>query len=39
MGYTGGYDTVKHFVRPIKRQQARIAYIRFETMPGFGERW
>jgi transposase len=34
LGYTGGYDTVKNFVRPIKAQQARIAYIRFETMPG-----
>jgi transposase len=34
MGYTGGYDTVKNFVRPIKQQQARIAYMRFETMPG-----
>jgi transposase len=34
MGYTGGYDTVKNFVRPLKEQQVRIAYIRFETMPG-----
>jgi transposase len=34
MGYTGGYDTVKNFIRPIKQQLARIAYIRFETMPG-----
>jgi transposase len=34
IGYTGGYDTVKNFVRRIKEQQARIAYIRFETMPG-----
>lgn len=25
---------MKRFVRPIKQQQARIAYIRFETMPG-----
>jgi transposase len=32
--YTGGYDTVKSFVRPLKEQQARIAYSRFETMPG-----
>jgi transposase len=34
IGYTGGYDTVKSFVRPLKEQQARIAYSRFETMPG-----
>jgi len=34
IGYTGSYETVKRFVRPVKQQQARIAYIRFETMPG-----
>ena len=34
IGYAGGYDTVKNFVRPLKEQQARIAYSRFETMPG-----
>jgi len=34
IGYSGGYDTVKHFVRPHKEQMARIAYVRFETMPG-----
>lgn len=34
LGYTGSYETVKRFVRPIKQQQARLAYIRFETMPG-----
>ena len=34
IGYTGGYDTVKSFVRPLKEQQARIANSRFETMPG-----
>lgn len=34
LGYTGSYETVKKFVRPIKEQQARIAYLRFETMPG-----
>jgi transposase len=32
--YTGGYDPVKSFARPLKEQQARIAYSRFETMPG-----
>lgn len=34
MGYEGGYDTVKHFVRSLKEQQARLAYLRFETLPG-----
>ena len=34
MGYTGGYDVVKHYVKSIKEQQSRLAYIRFETMPG-----
>jgi transposase len=34
IGYEGSYDTVKNFVRPIKEQQTRLAYIRFETMPG-----
>jgi transposase len=34
IGYGGSYETVKKFVRPIKEQQARIAYARFETMPG-----
>ena len=34
MGYTGGYDIVKDYVRKIKQQQARLAYVRFETEPG-----
>jgi len=34
IGYTGGYGTVKSFVRLLKEQQVRIAYSRFETMPG-----
>lgn len=34
MGYTGGYETVKIFVRSIKEQKTRIAYTRFETEPG-----
>jgi transposase len=34
MGYTGGYDTLKIFVRSIKEQKCRIAYTRFETEPG-----
>lgn len=33
-GYTGGYETVKRAVRQIKEQRDRIAYLRFETMPG-----
>lgn len=33
-GYTGGYDTVKDFVRSIKARNRRQAYIRFETIPG-----
>jgi transposase len=34
IGYEGGYDTVKNFVRSLKEQQAHLAYIRFETLPG-----
>jgi len=34
IGYQGSYDTVKNFIRPIKKQQARLAYLRFETSPG-----
>jgi transposase len=34
MGYTGGYDTVRKSVRAFKDHQARLAYLRFETMPG-----
>ena len=34
LGYMGGYDTVRCFVREVKGQQARQAYIRFETEPG-----
>ncbi len=33
-GYAGGYDTVKHYVRKIKEQKRRLAYIWFETEPG-----
>jgi len=33
-GYQGGYETVKRFVRRVKKKRDRIAYIRFETMPG-----
>jgi len=34
LGYCGGYDTVRYFVRDVKKQKAQIAYIRFETEPG-----
>ena len=34
LGYAGGYDTVKHFVRSVKARNRRQAYIRFETIPG-----
>jgi transposase len=34
MGYTGGYEIVKRFVRKIKAERTRIAYLRFETEPG-----
>lgn len=33
-GYCGGYETVKRYVREIKEKRDRIAYLRFETMPG-----
>lgn len=34
MGYTGSYEMVKLYVRGIKEQLKRIAYVRFETEPG-----
>jgi transposase len=34
MGYKGSYGTVKVYVRSIKEQKERLAYIRFETEPG-----
>jgi len=34
MGYAGQYTVVKDFVRPIKKDRAVRAEIRFETMPG-----
>lgn len=33
-GFSGSYDTVKHYVAGIKERRDRTAYIRFETMPG-----
>jgi transposase len=33
-GYTGSYDLVKRFARPLRRQKEITAVIRFETDPG-----
>ena len=33
-GYEGSYETVKRFVRTEKEEKNRIAYVRFETLPG-----
>ena len=35
MGYTGSYETVKRKVHQPKAEHQRIAYMRFETEPGF----
>lgn len=34
LNFTGSYETVRDYVRTIKDQQTRLAYIRFETEPG-----
>jgi transposase len=34
MGYMGGYEIVKRFVRGLKAEKSRVAYLRFETEPG-----
>lgn len=34
-GYDGGYDTVRRYVRRVKDRAAKLAYVRFETEPGF----
>ena len=34
MGYTGGYATVRRFVRPLRQEAHREATVRFETEPG-----
>ena len=34
-GYRGSYTTVKRYVRGIKEERDRVAYVRFETAPGF----
>jgi transposase len=33
-GYPGGYDAVKRFVRPLRKEAVREATVRFETPPG-----
>jgi transposase len=33
-GFTGGYEIVKRAVRDIKGRKQRLAYVRFETIPG-----
>ena len=33
-GYRGSYDVVRRYVKTVKEDRDRIAYIRFETMPG-----
>ena len=33
-GYSGGYEIVKRAVRGMKECHGRLAYVRFETMPG-----
>jgi transposase len=35
LGYAGSYDTVKDHVRTVKEHKTRLAYIRFETQPGY----
>lgn len=35
LGYSGSYETLRDFVRPLKEHKTRLAYIRFETEPGF----
>ena len=33
-GYGGSYETVKRYVRRVKGERERVAYLRFETEPG-----
>lgn len=33
-GYNGSYDVVKRYVRVLKGERDKVAYIRFETLPG-----
>jgi transposase len=34
LGFSGSYDIVKRRVRDIREESCRVAYMRFETMPG-----
>jgi transposase len=38
MGFPGSYEIVKRAVHAIKEERQRIAYMRFETEPGFQSR-
>lgn len=33
-GFAGSYDVVQRYVKKLKEQRDRVAYVRFETMPG-----
>lgn len=33
-GFTGSYDVVQRYVKSVKEHRDRVAYVRFETMPG-----
>lgn len=33
-GYQGAYDSVQRYVKTLKEERDRVAYIRFETVPG-----
>lgn len=35
MGYKGSYKTVQKYVRGVRERRTRLAYIRFETEPGY----
>ncbi|MFZ2631054.1 MAG: DDE-type integrase/transposase/recombinase, partial [Desulfosalsimonadaceae bacterium] len=35
MGFTGSYEIVKRQVREFKKEHQQIAYMRFETEPGY----
>jgi len=34
MGYKGGYDTVRRYIKPLHEEALREATVRFETPPG-----
>ena len=34
LGYAGGYETVKRYVRGVRADRTRVAYLRFESEPG-----